>query len=114
MRLTWDVDNTPDDNEKIVLPPYLCKAYRRRLQQDQACSKLTKQTKTHTHRPQLSRENLRYVEIHGGVAARPLEGEIEEDEEDAEPVTGAISGTRELGGHGCEQRGGEQTSRKAK
>jgi hypothetical protein len=51
---------------------------------------LPEERKGHADGTNLGRENLRDVEVHGRVAESTLEGEVEEDEEHADGITGLV------------------------
>jgi hypothetical protein len=81
-------------------------------------SKLAKQGEAHANRADLSRENLRDVEVHGSIAAStglmlaysssmlrlsmnsPLEGQVQIYKQNTESVSNKVGGTGVLSGHG--------------
>jgi len=81
-----DEDSTPADDYQEVLPPNLSEANWCCLEQDYGRRELAEQRESHANRSNLSREYLRYPEVHGCVAAGSLESQIKEDEEDSEAV----------------------------
>jgi hypothetical protein len=100
--LTGNIHDAPADDDEIVLPPHFGKANRRRLQQNERSSKLPKQAEAHPDRPEFSWEDLRYINVHGGITERPLKSQIQEDKEDAHGVTGAVRRSGVFCSHGSQ------------
>jgi len=92
-------DCTPANHDQEVFPHNLREANWCRLEKNDRRRELSKKTESHSDRSDLRREDLRDPEIHRGVAARALESEVKEDEEDAEAIADLIRGTRVLGDH---------------
>lgn len=105
------VHDAPAHDHQVVFPADVHEADGRRLQQDQRRRELPEQAEAHADGPDLGREDLGHVQVHGRVAEGALEGQVQEHDEDAAGVAALFVRVACIcGQQGAEDRGCDQTS----